>query len=160
VYLTGLTGKSNHWATTGASEVYNPTPGSFTTYIWKNGVSVAYANARQWDVNWLAHDSLYSSHAGNGCSGTARSWVKYSTSGIYTDVNTAQCGFTTTPVYVASLAGKSHHWKTSGGSEIYKATPTGFRIYIHYNPSRRRLSMSAVKRDDWHVTWGAAPRSV
>jgi hypothetical protein len=56
VYVTSLSGNSNHWATTGASSVYSPTPTGFRIYIrWANGnpLTPAQAAAYKWSVNWI-----------------------------------------------------------------------------------------------------------
>ncbi|NET56674.1 MAG: hypothetical protein F6K47_11075 [Symploca sp. SIO2E6] len=48
-------------------------------------------------------------------------WQAYNgTEGVFVDVNTSGAGFTTTPNYVASIAGKTGHWETTGGSAIYR----------------------------------------
>ena len=59
VYVTSLGGLSNHWATTGASSVYNATATGFRIYVrWANGNPLTPANANQaawqWHINWIA----------------------------------------------------------------------------------------------------------
>src|SRR5215216_6144549 len=46
VYVTALHGNSSHWATTGGSSVYNPTPTGFRVYIrWSDGGSLTVSQA-------------------------------------------------------------------------------------------------------------------
>jgi len=76
-------------------------------------------------------------------------WVQYATDGIYVDVDTSKCGFMQTPEYLSSLGGKSSHWTSTGGSEIYLPTPTGFRVYIH-----KKSATPAYANDRlWHINW-------
>jgi hypothetical protein len=56
-YFTSLGGNLSHWATTGATSIYDATPTGFRVYVrWSNGSALtpAQANSFQWHVNWLA----------------------------------------------------------------------------------------------------------
>ena len=56
-YVTALHGTSSHWATTGASCVYDATPNGFTIYIrWSDGHALTPADAQGfgWQVQWIA----------------------------------------------------------------------------------------------------------
>jgi hypothetical protein len=55
-YFTSLGGESSHWATTGVTSVYTPSPAGFRVYVrWWDGspLTPAEANSLQWHVNWL-----------------------------------------------------------------------------------------------------------
>jgi Zn-dependent M28 family amino/carboxypeptidase len=55
-YITSLGGISSHWATTGATSIYDVTPNGFRVYVrWSDGSALtpAQANSFQWHVNWL-----------------------------------------------------------------------------------------------------------
>jgi hypothetical protein len=55
-YFTSLGGNSSHWATTGVTSIYTPSPTGFRVYVrWSNGSALtpAEANSFQWHVNWL-----------------------------------------------------------------------------------------------------------
>jgi hypothetical protein len=90
------------------------------------------------------------------CSGQttpgATNWQVYGSSGIYVDVDTSNCGFASTPVYVTSLGGYTSHWSTIGGSSVYSATPTGFRIYVQWSPSGT-LSPATANSYGWAIHW-------
>jgi hypothetical protein len=74
--------------------------------------------------------------------------------GIYVDVDTSAAAFETTPHYVASLAGRTHHWLTTGGSCIYDPLPIGFRIYVRYfDSSAENMTPEFANEAEWHVTW-------
>jgi len=83
---------------------------------------------------------------------TSSAWKKYSSSGVFVDVDTKSAGFSSTPTYVASLAGSTHHWATTGGSSIYNPTKDGFRIYVRWADGKP-LTPADAKRTGWHVTW-------
>jgi hypothetical protein len=56
LYFTSLGGNSSHWATTGATSIYQPTPTGFRVYVrWDDGAPLtpAQANQFQWHINWL-----------------------------------------------------------------------------------------------------------
>jgi hypothetical protein len=81
---------------------------------------------------------------------------------IYLDVDTSAAGFTTTPVYVTSIGGDSDggHWRTTGGSSVYGATPTGFRIYIRWDrfdemKDTSSLTAKFANENKWHINWMA-----
>jgi phage baseplate assembly protein gpV len=55
-YFTSLGGNSSHWATTGVTSIYTPSPTGFRVYVrWTDGSTLtpAQANSLQWHVNWL-----------------------------------------------------------------------------------------------------------
>jgi hypothetical protein len=56
VYVTSLGGNSSHWATTGASSVYQATATGFRVYVrWDDGgpLTPATAHGFQWHINWI-----------------------------------------------------------------------------------------------------------
>ncbi len=74
--------------------------------------------------------------------------------GIYVDIDTSPAGFTTTPHYIVSLAGKTHHWLTTGGSCVYNPTAIGFRVYVRFSDSSAdNMTPEFANEAGWHVTW-------
>ena len=61
-------------------------------------------------------------------------WVNYNTSqagGIYIDIDTSNCGFSSTPHYLISIEGtRGYHWYLSGLNSIYNQSKNGFRVYL------------------------------
>lgn len=56
-YYTSIGGATSHWATTGATSIYNPTPTGFRVYVrWADASALtpAQANSYGWHINWLA----------------------------------------------------------------------------------------------------------
>jgi len=82
---------------------------------------------------------------GQGVSGT--NWVNYINQGAYIDVNTSQCGFTSTPHYLVTLENGSSRWAVSGVPSIYNATPNGFRVYIRWTDSPEDSPTVGVNQD-------------
>ncbi|KAA1248120.1 T9SS type A sorting domain-containing protein [Aquimarina sp. RZ0] len=93
-------------------------------------------------------------------------WINYNTTGIYVDVDTKSCGFTTTPHYLITLesvTNKGSHWYISGVPSLYNVTPTGFRVYIRWTdapsdlptvgPYPNPLRASTAKDRDWVIRW-------
>jgi hypothetical protein len=86
-------------------------------------------------------------------------WQQYQNNrGVFIDVDTTAHRFTTTPVYVTALHGRSHHWATTGGSSVYFPTPTGFRVYIR-KPDGGSLLVSEAQNFGWHIQWIATETS-
>jgi ribosomal protein L21E len=60
MYITSLGGIGYHWATTGATSIYVPTPTGFRVYVrfaraeWAGSLTPAFANQNKWHINWIA----------------------------------------------------------------------------------------------------------
>jgi hypothetical protein len=57
IYITSIGGTSSHWATTGATSIYDPTPTGFRVFVrWSSGgaLTPAIANQYEWHINWIA----------------------------------------------------------------------------------------------------------
>ena len=55
-YFTSLGGNSSHWAITGVTSIYTPSPTGFRVYVrWSDGSALtpAQANSLRWHLNWL-----------------------------------------------------------------------------------------------------------
>jgi hypothetical protein len=55
-YFTSLGGDSSHWATTGVTSIYTPSPTGFRVYVrWSDSSALTpeQANDLKWHVNWL-----------------------------------------------------------------------------------------------------------
>ena len=84
-------------------------------------------------------------------------WQQYfDGEGIFLDVDTSSAGFTTTPIYITSLGGRSHHWETTGATSIYLPTPTGFRVYVRWWGGGP-LTPAIANQYGWHINWIAVP---
>lgn len=80
-------------------------------------------------------------------------WQQYTGGrGVYVDVDTSAAGFKTTPSYVTSIGGVTHHWATTGGSSVYSATATKFRIYVRWIDGAP-LSPTTANQYKWHINW-------
>jgi len=154
VYVTSMQGTSSHWTSTGSSEVYAATANQFTQYI--DGSNPSQASSNGYKTNYIAVNSASSSKG--SCAGrtSENDWVEYSANGIYVDVDTSKCGFETTPVYVSSLHGTSSHWTSTGSSELYSPTATGFRIYI--STTAAIVSGQSYKSWKWQIEWVAVAK--
>ena len=85
-------------------------------------------------------------------------WQQYpSGDGVFVNVDTSSAGFTTTPIYITSLGGRSDHWFTTGATSIYVPTATGFRVYVRY-ANGGSLTPAIANQNGWHINWIAVPR--
>ena len=85
----------------------------------------------------------------------ATNWQPYgNNSGVYVDVDTSGCGFTSTPRYFTSIGGRSRHWSTTGATSIYNPTPTKFRVYVRW-ANGGTLTPAAANGRKWHINWFA-----
>jgi ribosomal protein S11 len=151
VYITSMTGDSQHWTTTGSSEIYHADANKFTIYI--DGSSPSKAAEKNYVTNYIAMDPYTKVQGACAGSATAADWKYYSGEGIYVDVDMSKCGFKQVPAIVSSLHGKSWHWKSTGSSEIYNPTTTGFRIYIKTEAVVVSEKRYAEDKYDWHMEW-------
>lgn len=56
VYVTSIGGNSSHWATTGATSIYEASPTGFRVYVkWSdsNPLTPVQANGWKWHINWI-----------------------------------------------------------------------------------------------------------
>jgi len=84
----------------------------------------------------------------------ATDWKLYEGApGIYLDVDTSAAGFASTPIYITSLGGSSHHWMTTGATSIYNATPTGFRVYLSPTFSNEKTTPNFANEKNWYIQW-------
>jgi hypothetical protein len=83
----------------------------------------------------------------------ATNWKPYgNNTGIYLDVDTSACGFTSTPKYFTTIGGRSNHWSTTGATSIYLATPTSFRVYVRFS-NGATLTPAYAHARGWHINW-------
>lgn len=87
------------------------------------------------------------------CAGTtvrgSTDWTDYSSNGIYTKVDISKCGFVTVPTVTTSLEGATSHWATTGSSEIYSVTTSGFGIYLVAAGGRG----GGANKMSWNMEW-------
>lgn len=82
-------------------------------------------------------------------------WRLFGSSALYLDVDTTECGFKTTPIYLVNLNGDAVHWKLQGANTVYSMNPRGFRILIaHPRKNAAQLWRDAMKYR-WSVGWVA-----
>ncbi len=75
--------------------------------------------------------------------------------GIYVDVSIPATVFSASrplPVYITSIGGDNNHWATTGATSIYKATHTGFRIYVRWIDGGT-LTPDFAQERGWHINW-------
>jgi len=157
IYITSLGGYYHHWRTTGTTSIYNATPTGFRVYVfYEDGpVTPAQANSWGWHIQWVGipRNKVNASSTTPG----ATDWVKYGNKELYVDVNTSSAGFNETPIYITSLGGYYHHWRTTGTTSIYNATPTGFRVYVFYEDGP--VTPAQANSWGWHIQWVGIPRN-
>ncbi len=91
---------------------------------------------------------------GQGVSDT--NWQDYFGEGIFIDVNTSQCGFTTTPHYLVTLENGSSRWQVSGVPSVYNTSPNGFRVYLRWTDSPTDSPTIGQNQDPNPLTPGTA----
>lgn len=81
-------------------------------------------------------------------------WMPYgaNATGVFVDINTAECGFDALPIYIVNMHGNSENWETTGGSSAYLRTASGFRVYVRYwNGSP--ITPDESNQKGWHIQW-------
>jgi len=151
---TGATGPAGPTGVTGATGPAGPTgatgPAGATGATGPTGATGATGAAGATGPGPV----LSGGGAAKFCAGStprgSTSWVQYSANGIYVDV-VMSCGFVGTPIITTSMEGATSHWTSTGSSEVYSATPTGFRIYI----SQGGITPTIANTWKWHIEWMA-----
>jgi hypothetical protein len=97
-------------------------------------------------------------------------WHEYSTNVLYVDVDTSSGNFSGCPIYITSLGGNAEHAQLVGVTNLYPPGPPptgqeeasryphgptakGFRVYVNYYDTNRRLTADIAKSGFWHVNW-------
>ncbi len=103
------------------------------------------------------HQNDWSNYAGNTTNAIG---------GIRIDIDTSNCGFTTSPHYLVSIEGTGGwNWHLSGLNCLYNVSPHGFTVYIRWTddpssnippgstnePNPLRVSTAKVK--GWSLRW-------
>ncbi len=83
-------------------------------------------------------------------------WQDYNNNGtgVFVDVDTSMCRFSTTPIYIVNMHGSSYNWETTGGSSAYSRSATGFRVYVRFSDGRQ-LTPAFANSAGWHIQWVA-----
>lgn len=154
-YITSLGGNTKHWSSRGVSSVYAPTATGFRVIVKYSGITVADAKTWQWHVNWQAVPRSQSAEpvCHGGTSSSSTDWKYYAANAIYTDVDTSDCGYTSTPLVFTSIGGDAGHYDIRGATSIYRASPTGFRVYLHQSG----ITASEAEQLGWHVNYRLKP---
>jgi subtilisin family serine protease len=165
VTWTNLTGATtNGW---GSYINYLPHAWHTVNYGWSSWLNLnTPVTARyvryHWDDNYDALNEIeIAFDARATCTGqtTAGStnWQAYFATGLYVDINTSVCGFSSTPLYHTSIGGTGNHWLTEGATSIYSPTPTGFRVYVFYAAG---ITPAQANQWNWHINWNATPYNI
>jgi len=153
LYFASLGGTAEHFNALGINAIYAATAKGFRIYLNSlNGVALtpAYANSKGWYLQWFGIPKTYKK-AGLTASGST-DWKANGAKEIYTDVSTNAAGFSSTPLYIASLGGKSLQRDALGVSAIYSPTAKGFRIYLK-SKSGVALTPAYANSYGWCVQW-------
>ncbi len=81
--------------------------------------------------------------------------------GLVATVDTSACRYRGTPLYFASIGGKTHHWTARGSASIYNATPESFEIYLDTQITADEANNTANTDGKmalaWNLQWEAYP---
>lgn len=80
-------------------------------------------------------------------------WEDYSTTGITAVIDTSSAGFTSTPVYFASLQGTGGHWEANGATSIYSPSRNSFRVYLRSIRDNVNYRVRNATNSNWYITW-------
>ena len=151
-YVASLVGDAAHWQLVGVNSIYSPTKSGFRVYLWHPVLKGEYlrffATRYKWSLSWLADTGRSAGITRAGKTG----WKQFSRDTIYVDVDTRACGYGRTPSLVAALHGAADHWRTQGTHAIYKATATGFRVYVSHMSSEA-ITAAKAKENRWAISW-------
>jgi hypothetical protein len=94
-------------------------------------------------------------------------WIVYSLNpaGLYVNVDTSSCAFTSVPNYSVMMGGTTSHWTSYGTSNLYYTTKTSFRVYIasvihtvNGEVVSHPRNVTQAKGWEWHIQWCGVQR--
>lgn len=110
------------------------------------------------DVSPVADEILaYAAPCGGRTTPGDTPWVEYGETGIYVDVDTTKCGFSSAPLYFSSIGGSQSQWQSRGATSIYDPSASGFRVYVRYPDG---IDANTADQWQWHINWEAVPSGV
>jgi hypothetical protein len=145
-YVTTVEGNTHHWMASGTSSVYQATRTGFRLYIDRSAAGVSLSQAMSSTYNWHVNWAIDVTGDYSGCS--PAEWKYFSPSGIYRDVSTTSAGYISTPRYVTSVHGDTHHWTARGTHMVYNPTKSGFRTYLYTS-----VNSGSAASYGWSVCW-------
>jgi len=153
-YISSIHGGANHWKVTGAHAIYKATKDGFRVYIvYPVALTPAFAELNQWTIAYVGSEDARTSGQSNS------NWKAYETTGsknaLYINVDSSKGFYTTTPTYVTSLQGGSHHWMVTGAGAVYSATAKSFRVYLD-----NAQTVAFAKENKWMVNYIAHSEKV
>jgi subtilisin family serine protease len=94
------------------------TPAQVANVLINNSTGGRVIDAGTGSPNRLLYTNFISGDGPTVCKGQttpgATHWQQYGADGLYLDVNTSGCGFTSAPLYLTSMGGLGNHWATRG----------------------------------------------
>eukprot|EP00937_MAST-01D_sp_MAST-1D-sp2_P003878 g3878.t1 len=149
-YVTSVQGDAGHWQLVGVNSIYSATKDSFRVYVWHPTLRGSYlqyfATRYHWRVNWVADSSQHAGVTRPGRTG----WKAFAKDTVYADVDTTACGYTKVPSVITALHGSRDHWRTQGVHSVYRATATGFRVYVTHADG---MTPAKAEAYHWAVAW-------
>eukprot|EP00937_MAST-01D_sp_MAST-1D-sp2_P000636 g636.t1 len=155
-YVTSIHGSYDHWRVQGVHAIYSPTKTGFRVYVMSPAKVLAAtdAEAKDWAVAWIGSNdakfagkgsndwSLYCASKSSDCSPTAHYFA------LYSDVDTSERSYRSTPSYVTAITGHGHHLVATGGAAVYRPMRDQFRVYLQKAPTP-----AIAKASNWRVNY-------
>ena len=158
----------------GTTVVQSASPTRFRVIVYYPALSgynlLDYSKTYSWHLAWLADTGSSSGITKAGATGwKAASGLALSPalrkaavaggSGkrviMYVDVDVSRWKFVTTPRYFTMLRGAKQHVYTQGSNVVLAPTPTGFRVFVVYAGSHKRMTPALAEQWGWQVSWMA-----
>jgi hypothetical protein len=141
-----------------AHTIYEPRDASFRLYLYNPTHWAAKRNGseqqallvqakRDWQVSWIGAKGLSAGTTARGASG----WKQNLKHSLYIDVDTSRAGLTAIPRYFVSAESGEAHSRLIGGDTVYKATPTGFRMYVLHELGS--FTPAQAEAQGWVISW-------
>lgn len=70
-------------------------------------------------------------------------------------IDTTECSFMNTPLYLTSMGGTANHFCVTGYDAVFLPTRQSFQIYIESTcgPWNSSTMLSTATADEWNVNW-------
>jgi hypothetical protein len=85
-------------------------------------------------------------------------WKLYGLSALYIDINTTNCNFPSTPVYLVNINGAgtakdAGHWQLTGTNSVYRMNKNAFRVLISHPRIRGDELWRHAMTHKWFLSW-------
>ena len=150
-YVVSIMGDETTWTDTGSHSIESAYPTNFTVVLVHPTLEYSQLSSyaiKHWQVSWIADDGANSGKTTPGYTG----WQS-DDGGLFVDVDSTLCGYSSTPAYFTSfIQPQQHRFAVQGSRFVSNATKHGFSLAL-WPSTHMQMKPFLAEQLRWHVSW-------